>query len=1052
MALGGTPSSRQYCTSRKSSVLIKTRLLALLAFCSGCSALVYQVAWLRMLRLIFGTSTAASAAVMAVFLGGLGFGAFFLGRRADRAENPLRLYAIIEFGIALSAALTPVLTELARMAYVGLGGTLALGTIGGTVVRLLLSTLVLGVPTFLMGGTLPVMARGARSTADVNRRSLGALYGMNTLGAVIGTLAATFVVLEMLGTRATVWAAAVLNVIVAVVALSMSRVASHKRAASSDDVHVPSDVAHSAPAWLVMTAAGIVGFVFLLMELVWYRMLTPLLGGSSYTFGLILAVALLGIGIGGLSYAIFGRRPTTLAFAFTCALEGLLLALPFAFGDRVALFALGERQGAATFGSIVWGWLLVTAAVVFPAAALSGYQFPLLVGLLGKGRKQLGADIGKAYAANSGGAIAGSLAGGFGLIPLLSAPRVWQCAVFLLVGLAVVVAIYSARKGAMLRSAVLVSVPTVIAVACCFALGPTPFWRDSPIGAGRVRLALTDGNAVQRALNMRRLETLWDVDGIESAVSLDRANGISFYVNGKSDGSAIGDAATQVMLGLLGSMLHPDPKRALVIGLGTGETAGWLAQVPSIERVDVYELEPALLRIADACALANQNVLSNPKVHVILGDARELLLTGNTKYDVIASEPSNPYRAGVSSLFTREFYSGVTARLNRSGIFVQWVQAYEVKSDAMRTIVATLHAVFPFVETWELMLNKDLAFVASRDALVHDLSRVRSRAETEPYRTAMSLVWGVGGPEGLYSGMLGNSEFANDFAKSAHTAVNTDDRTYLEFAFARSVGDTAKDLPGEMRQSAINRDHRAPHFVNGALDWNVVEERRLTRAITEAGSLPDVKPTEKFSDARQTARYAYAEGDLGRARAYWVVQKTDPIALGDLRMVAESYAAAGDSSTLQFIEQLRPLEPVEAEALMAVFSNRTNNHNGAVDHLINALTLYRSNPWANRALIERAFDVIGSSVRGDLSGSRRLFAALKEPFAVRALDVSRLQVRSFIGLGPGFEKDCVEALVDLEPNVPWDNVLLQARYQCYEKEQSPLAPKAKRDLEKFLSH
>jgi spermidine synthase len=986
-------------------------------------------------------------------------GAFILGRRADKTGNPLRLYAYLEFGVAIVAALSPLLVALVRLFYIRLGGTAALGTVGGTAIRLCLSVVVLGVPTFLMGGTLPAVTRALESVRDVHRRSLGVMYGMNTLGAVVGTLLATFLALEMLGTRVTLWSAVALNLIVAGAAFFLSRrpadsepePAQSRQKRSSRKKRDPAPVEDTdTPAWLILIAAGVVGFVFLLMELVWSRMLTPLLGGSSYTFGLILAVALLGIGIGGLGYSVLRPRPTALNFAFTCALEGLFIALPYALGDRLALFALSERQGATSFGVVVWGWLLVTAVVVLPAAIVSGYQFPVLVGLLGRGRERVGADVGRAYAANSFGAILGSLAGGFGLMPALTAPGVWRVSVYLLILLAALIVTDAVMRSGRWGRAAWAIVPAIIAIGCFQARGPTGFWRHSPIGAGRMKLALDDHNAVQRALNTRRLATLWDTDGIESAVSLDRANGLSFYLNGKSDGNAIGDAATQVMLGLLGTALHPNPRRVLVIGLGTGETAGWLAQIPSVERVDVYELEPALLRVAEACAAANHNALKNPKVRVVLGDARELLLTTSEKYDVIVSEPSNPYRAGVASLFTREFYEGVAARLNSSGVFVQWVQAYEVKADAIRSIIATLQAVFPAVETWELMLNKDLGFVASKNALVHDVARTRARMQTEPYRTALPLVLGVDGAEGFYTGALGNAAFASEFRRTGIAPVNTDDRTYLEFAFARSVGDTVNDAPGQMRRVAALHGHERPEFVNGSLDWSTVEEDRVVRAIAEMGAVPLVRSNDAAVNARQAARYAYSKGDLAQTRSFWMSQLSRPSSLGDIRMIAESYAAAADSSALEYIESLRVVEPVEAELLLALFSDRTNNPPAVVDHLIEGFRIYRTHPWANRALIERAFDAVGGTVNREPGAAERLFAAMSEPFAVRALDINRLETLALIGFLPGSAR-CVQGLAALEPDVPWEEVILRGRESCYASTGNPLAARARADLEKFTA-
>src|SRR5690606_11362507 len=224
-------------------------------------------------------------------------------------------------------------------------------------------------------------------------------------------------------------------------------------------------------------------------------------------------------------------------------------------------------------------------------------------------------------------------------------------------------------------------VPALVAVATLALLhgstGPTAVWRHSPIGAGRAEDYLEEGtrNALVAAMYDRRRGITWEADGRESTVGLYTLNDTAFLVNGKSDGSAILDAGTQVMGGVLGALLQPKPvRRALVIGLGTGSTAGWLASLESVERVDVVELEPAILHVARVCSPVNHGVPDNPKINVIIGDARGILLTTPEKYDLVFSEPSNPYRAGVASLFTREFYAAVFARLEEGGVFVQWLQ------------------------------------------------------------------------------------------------------------------------------------------------------------------------------------------------------------------------------------------------------------------------------------------------------------------------------------------------------------------------------------------
>ncbi|HEX6159364.1 MAG TPA: fused MFS/spermidine synthase, partial [Thermoanaerobaculia bacterium] len=575
--------------------------VAALLFGSGLCALVYQTVWLRQFRLIFGASTFATAAVLAIFMGGLGLGSALLGKRADRKEHPLAWYAVLEIGIALSAAVSPLLLWIAAKIYFALGGSVSMGIGGATIVRLVLATLVLAVPTVLMGGTLPAAARAIETSDDSGRRAVSLLYGVNTLGAVAGALVSTFYLLEVFGNRQTLFIAVLINMLVALAAQRVSKsLPANEPAALEGETIEP-----ATPRRFVYLSAAIVGFAFLLMELVWYRMLSPLLGGTTFMFGLILAVALLGIGLGGTAYALMRRRPATAGgFALTCALEALAMAVPFALGDRLAVFANVLRPMALTgFGGQVAAWTLVTCIVVLPAAFIAGVQFPLLISLLGRGREQVGHEIGNAYAWNTAGAIAGSLAGGFGLMPLLSAPGCWRLVPFVLSVLGIVAVLYAMRRKQIAFAATAVGA-ALLATLAIAAEGPSAVWRHAGIGAGRSPQP-KDRNELREWMQEERQTLRWEVDGRESSIALMNGVDVTFVVNGKVDGSARGDAPTQVMSGLIGAILHPQPKRSLVVGLGTGSTSGWLAAVPSMERVDVVELEPAVLDVARVCAPVN---------------------------------------------------------------------------------------------------------------------------------------------------------------------------------------------------------------------------------------------------------------------------------------------------------------------------------------------------------------------------------------------------------------------------------------------------------------
>ncbi len=1041
-----------------------TLRVALLLLGSGFCALVYQVAWLRALRLIFGGSTAASAAVLAIFMAGLGVGGIILGRRADKVASPLRLYGLLELSIALLAALSPLLVAGARSVYLGLGGSSVLGGPGSTGLRLVLALVVLGAPTFLMGGTLPAAVRAVERSHDRARRRMGLLYAANTLGAVAGATWANFVSLEAFGMRASLWAAAGLNLCVALLALALARREAHADAPAKpaparpqgalDDQQVP------APARLVLVAAGLVGFAFLLMELVWYRMLAPLLGGSTYSFGLILAVALLGIGLGGLAYG-FGprpQRPTLFLFAATCAIEAALLVLPFALGDQLVMFAILLRPlGEVGFGALVGTWALLCGIVVFPAALVSGYQFPLLVALLGSGREDVGRQVGLAYAWNTGGAIVGALAGGFGLLPLLTAPRCWQMVAGLLVVLALA-ALVPARNQLpagrrTTRAWALAALGPVgvcaVAVVLLAAPGPSAAWRHTPVGAGRVRPDLENANARTAWLHGVRRGIAWEAEGVESSIALDRSSGYALLVHGKSDGHAIMDAPTTVMLGLVPALAHPAPKRAMVIGLGTGTTAGWLAAVPGMEQVDAVELEGTVLEAARECALANLGVMDDPKVRVVVNDAREVLLTSPERYDLVSSEPSNPYRAGVGSLFTVEFYQAVSDRLTERGVLAQWVQGYEIDAGTFRTVVATLHQVFPHVEVWETGYNTDLLVLASKQPLVWDLPSLEARLAAQPYSTALLRIWGVAGAPGLFSGFVANAELVDALATAEGGRLNTDDRTLIEFDFARNVGRVRTNLVAQLKALARERGQNRP-AVLGSMDWQVVDENVAQRAMARHADPPQLGG-DAGRQLRGRARRAYVAGEQARALDLWAQQEQGPLGPGDQALVAAGLVAQG--APWEVLEpqlaRLATYQPVESQRLLGRYQLQAGDVAAAATSAETALTMMRSDAWLWPWAGEGVLDLVRAIVRQDEAQALGLAQALDAPFALHFLDEARLRARVALLPDSPSAQACLPAYLALEPWIPWTQAHLQGREACYSAASHPLAAQAREDLDQL---
>src|SRR5438132_8710068 len=561
-------------------------------------------------------------------------------------------------------------------------------------------------------------------------------------------------------------------------------------------------------------------------------MLGPLLGGSTFSFGLILAVALLGIGSGGIAYGFLfsGKHSASVQFfAMTCAAEAFFISLPYALGDRIAMVAMLLRPlGTIGFQGHVLAWATLCLVVIFPAAFVAGLQFPALIALLGKGTKRVGSQTGAAYAWNTAGALAGSLAGGFGLIPMFSAPGVWKIATVLLAILAAIAAVLAVRQRfSNWKSALVPSGVAIAALAMLAATGPTAFWRHSVIGVGRLAVFQGSPNEMREMVQAIRRRTIWQADGVESSVALAAARGLAFIVNGRTDGNAIGDAGTQIMSGMIGAALHPNPTKALVVGLGTGSTAGWLAAVPTMERVDVVELEPAIVTVAERCATVNQNALQNPKLHRTIGDAREVLLTTREKYDVIVSEPSNPYRAGVAGLFTREYYQSVDRCLRVGGMFFQWVQAYEIDERTMQIFYRTLGSVFSNIESCQTA-GGDLLLMASHSPINFDLSALRARFAKEPFKSALLDAWRSAGVEDFLGHYVGNNSVADTLQHLDSVPLNTDDRTVIEFAFARTVNVAGGFQLVNLRTSSHAAGADRPQINPSDLDWARVDEARVS--------------------------------------------------------------------------------------------------------------------------------------------------------------------------------------------------------------------------------
>lgn len=862
-------------------------VVGLLVFLSGAAALVYEVVWLRLLANVFGTTVYASTAVLVAFMGGLSLGSLVLGPWADRVTRPLRAFAVVEGGVAVWCAATPLLLAAVEGISPWLLRWSRPGCVAATVVQVGVSSMVLLPPTFLMGATLPLLARHAGRELDQPGREVARLYALNTWGAVAGTLAAGFWLVPGIGLRATVWAGVAIDLVVASCAFVLASHAVEPAAARrTEPVTKTLDAGAGGsprrdPALRVaLSALGVSGAASMVSEIAWARALAPILSSSTYAFTAVLATFLIGIATGA-SLAAKRVRPRHhgfFAFGATVAAAGVasLGTLPFFMWLPtlvvLALNVLGLSHGAALavqFGGSVQVMLLPTT--------LLGATLPMFVVASACQPSRIGAAVGAAYATSTVGALAGAALGGLVLVPGLGPQRAVVAAASgaVLAGVAAMLAAEGPRRRAVLASVGAVQVAALLALA--------PAWdprrvTTAPLAYARDYVASPAPQKSLEALVDERRVLFFD-EGLNSTVMVFESGAVrSFSVNGKVDGgSSQEDMRTQVLLGHLPALLHPAPRRAFVLGLGTGMTAGALA-AHGLEVVDVAELEPAVVTAASFFRAENHGVLDDPRVRVLTGDGRQLLASARSGYDIIASEPSNPWIAGMGSLFTREFYQLARSRLAPGGVMVQWFHAYSMSVPDVRMIVATFQSVFPAATIWRSARGEYL-LVAREEPLALAALEMARRIEARPV-VAEDLRRVLGDPATLpWLFVLGETE-TRSFAAGAR--LNTDDLPLLEFSAPRHLNrgqlDEAVDAlrksrgaevpfapgqrPGHV-DSAAWRLHLAGVFLAQREPDDAADQ--LERAGPPAGLTPDLR-LERVRVLEALGRLGEAETELAALR------------------------------------------------------------------------------------------------------------------------------------------------------------------------------------------
>ncbi len=783
-------------------------LASLLFFTSGGTGLIYQVIWFKQFGHVWGSSSLAFAAVGGSFLLGLGLGAYLIGKRADSVRSPLRWYGICELLIGLWALVIPF--EIAALvdASSGIYAATSQQPLLGYLVQFCVTLLIIGPPCVLMGGTLPLLIRQLTDREGSLDQATGWLYAVNTFGGAAGCYLAGFHLLPTLGMQATSSATAAVNIAIGLVSIMAVRnVLSHAMVRTAASSTSPSSAALTwTPRMLaICMAAALSGCAALVLEMTWSRQLALVVGGSTYSYTATLFVVLLGIASGSLLFHLLLRRWASAAW-LPLAVVGVLIGstlLGIWQLPRLSIWVAQEHIRAAR-GDQLWNGLIcvgVSCAIELIPTIGMGVLFPLFVHLTQASAARVGAAVGTIYAWNTAGSIVGAT-----LTSILLFPRIGTAGSAALAGAMYVLTLLAMlpwqHRADWLRLGLAGAGGAGLVALLAWPLDPL----QTNLGLG---LYGYNGEAIVDAH-----KALFFHEGASSNVMVTHLppNRLSLRVNGKVDASNTGDMVTQLSLAYLPRVFKPNAREVLVIGYGSGCTPGHSLRFPET-RVTCCELEPAVWEASECfgdvndrphqqtlewlqaenarqppeARLSDEEIAKRARFQLVFGDGRTLIQGSNRQFDLIISEPSNPWVAGCSNLFTREFFHAVRQRLSQDGVLAQWVQTYNFSLDDYLLIVRTLKSEFPYYGVISISGGGDTLLLASNEPLLpspEKLATLQQAIDDSPQITADLNAW-LGQTDLrwvlLQCYLAGKDQLDRVFASNPSQAINTDINLRLEF-------------------------------------------------------------------------------------------------------------------------------------------------------------------------------------------------------------------------------------------------------------------------------
>lgn len=752
----------------------------LLFVLSGVAGLVYQIVWTRMLVLVFGNTMLATSTVLSAFMGGLAAGSYVVGKHIDKKPRALlSLYGLLEGGIGLFALIFPFLLDLVTPVYSGMYSVVEGNIVLLNLFRFVICFILIGLPTFLMGGTLPVLIKRFTQTDDSIGYETGFLYGLNTVGAVVGTFACGYFMLRLLGMQQTTWVAVAINLAVAVVAWYLGK--RPVEAPKPVPAEMPKPVAtESSPTHspltikMVMIGIGLSGFCALAYEVFWTRMLNLFVHNNIYSFTAILATFLIGIAVGSLFYAKFLSKLKRQIGLFIWLEIGIALISYF----TPYIFRIFH---GSLFNNFNEALTLAKAGVIMIAPTIMmGIAVPLAIQICRRGLNKEGTSVGTVYAANTVGSILGAFAAGFILLPTVGL----HYGIIIVASLNVVAGFLPLIAKAEMKRRLVWSALFVVFILALVLPVPSQLFK------GLFQEAHPNADIIHYKEGKVANVLVYDFKKLGYK---------DFHLNAVNEASSrIWHVQLFKMLGLLPTVIHDNPTDALMVAFGAGMSAG--ATASNVESLDCVDLNPDIQGIAAAFTRENLDVINKPNFHQIVNDGRNALLLNDKKYSLIISDATNPKMFDSWTLYSQEFYQIVKDRLEPDGIFCQWA-LIPLPQDALKVILNTFRSVFPHMSFWVIHGSSQVLMLGTPERLEFDYEELKTRLEPL-YEKAGLGDYGVNSVEKFLSFFILGEDGLEKFL-DGYDKISTDDMPHAQFHIEQDASGIDQSLDLVRYQESI---------------------------------------------------------------------------------------------------------------------------------------------------------------------------------------------------------------------------------------------------------